>query len=173
MKKYAALSGILLLAAVMPAKSQPVYNKPAVSIPGTSGSPGTEQTVESPLNQLRAEYPQVHKKLVTAYAFIQDLRYETAGKNLYLFFKSSHQKVNAVFATNGKMKYTVTDLGVNLPGELAGMLLKNYPAYRIFYGRVINTGPEEIYHIVLENSHEYKLLNIASWEITELSSTRK
>lgn len=125
------------------------------------------------INELQTAYPQVYKKLVAAYRSVNDLNYTVNGKTLYLNFKNNNQAVSSVYTVKGKLKYAVTCLGKTLPETVLQSVKKEYPGYSLYYSRHIKTDGAVVYHIIMENCHQYLVLNYANDEITEIKTIEK
>lgn len=133
-----------------------------------SGSP-----IDDSLNLFIVNYPVVYRKLITSYNTAENLKYSTVGKALYITFNYNSHKITAVYSLSGKIRYSITNLGESLPIEITQKLKVEYPAYSIFNGKDIRMNNETIYQVIIENSYEYRVINIINDETQEIKKLKK
>jgi hypothetical protein len=172
MKMNVTLSTVLLtvllsVATVTKSNSQPLTE---IAITGLK-TVAVENSAA--LTDLQTAYPRVYKKLLADYRSVNSLNYTVNGKTLYLNFTNNGQAVSSVYSVKGKMKYAITSIGKTLPAAVLENLKKEYPGYSLYYSRHVKTDGAVLYHIIMENCHEYLVLNYAGEEITEIKTMKK
>lgn len=172
MKMNVTLSAVVLTALLSVATVTKSNSQPLTEIAITNVKLVNAENAGA-INELQTAYPRVYKKLVAAYRSVNDLNYTVNGKTLYLNFKNNNQAVSSVYTAKGKLKYAVTCLGKTLPATVLQSVKKEYPDYTLYCGRHINLQGTAVYHIIMENCHQYLVLNYANDEITEIKTTKK
>jgi hypothetical protein len=126
-----------------------------------------------PMAQFGKMYPHVLRKLQADFKAISNLEYSVTGNRVYLSFKDNDRPVSSVYSKKGKIRYSILHLGTGLSGPVYERIKKEYPGYTVFYARYIKTKKENLYHIILENQFEYRIIKLTHAVSEELSSMEK
>jgi hypothetical protein len=132
-----------------------------------------KEIVLDSLNILKKKYPAVYKNLIREFSNAGNIKYTVEGKILYAFFNSNRHKVSAVYSLNGYNKYSITNLGTELPKNITEKIKTEYPAYTIFFGREIKADNETVYQVIIENRYGYRVINFLNEEIGEVKKIKK
>lgn len=133
----------------------------------------SDSTNADSLTLLKVNYPAVYRKLIKAYNNAENLKYLVEGKVLYASFNINRHKVSAVFSLRGYIRYSIANLGSELPKQITQKLKIEYPAYTIFFGREIKINNETLYQVIIEDSYEYRVINFMNEEMEEQRKVKK
>ncbi len=180
MKKNVTIAALTVLGLFLPGAVKETQGQPLMhEMPTYAGNKPAEKemkggtTTPDVMAGLQTEYPVIFRKLTKEYSTVNNLTYRKSGRYVFLGFTSNNSPVSSVYSLRGKLRYEVMQMGRNIPVTVAGLIKKEYPAYRIFHGRYIRTKDETLYQVVVENNSMYRVLLVANDEITEVSSVIK
>lgn len=128
---------------------------------------------EDSLLLLRENYPAVYLKLVTAFQNIEALHYTVDGKALHITLTSNRNKILTVYSPDGKIRYSITNLGLALPALITEQLKNEYPGFSVYYGKDIRINNKTMYQVIIENKKEYRVINFLDAEMEEVKRLKK
>jgi hypothetical protein len=128
---------------------------------------------EDPILLLQKNYPSVYNTLLHDFSKATSLNYTVEGDVLHISFTSNSNRIFAVYASGGKLRYSITYVGLALPGMVTRQLKETYPAYSVYYGKEIRTDNNILYQVIIENEHEYRVINILDGEMREVRRNKK
>jgi hypothetical protein len=128
---------------------------------------------EDSLNSLRKNFPVVYKKLIRQFMHVQNLSYAVKGNLLSVVFMHEKNKITLVLSKKGRRFYSIDNLDTGLPTAILEKIKAEYPSYAVFYKRKIRTKLEIIYQVIIEDSHEYKVIIFCGDEMLEQQQVKK
>jgi hypothetical protein len=128
---------------------------------------------EDSLLLLRENYPAVYQQLVTQFNTIEAVHYTVEGKVLRITLTSNGQKILTVYSPDGKIRYSIANLGLVLPALITEQLKNEYPGFSVYYGKDIRTNNKTLYQVIIENKKEYRVIHFTDTEMEEIKRLKK
>lgn len=123
---------------------------------------------------LESAYPGVAQKFTRLFPGASDQLWIKEGRTLYVYFLNNKSKMSAVFSLQGQMAYAIANLELSVvPAIVVAQVRKAYKAYSLFNVKEIITGDTKIYELVLENSEEYRVVQLTDTEMMETDKIKK
>ncbi len=125
------------------------------------------------LAELKKNYPLVYNHLVHEFKQATSLNYSVEGNVLLISFTNNSQKTLTVYSTEGEFRHSISDIGLAIPPSITEQLKKEYPDFSVYYGREIRANNKNMYEVIIENKHEYRLVNFIDTEMEEVKIIKK
>jgi hypothetical protein len=123
---------------------------------------------------LESVYPDVAQKFTRLFPDASGQFWIKEDRILYVYFLNNKSKMSAVFSLQGQMVYAIANLEISaVPGVVITQVQKAYRAYSLFNVKEIITGDTRVYEFVLENSKEYRVVQLTDTEIMETDKIKK
>lgn len=128
---------------------------------------------EDSLLLLRENYPAVYQQLITQFNTIESVHYSVEGKVVRITLTSNRHKILTVYSPDGKIRYSIANLGLTLPALITEQLKNEYPGFSVYYGKHIRVNNKTMYQIIIENKNEYRVINFQDAEMEEVKRLKK
>jgi hypothetical protein len=78
-----------------------------------------------------------------------------------------------VYSPDGKIRYSIANLGLALPALITEQLKNEYPGFSVYYGKDIRVNNKTIYQVIIENKKEYRVIHFTDTEMEEVKRLKK